>query len=231
MTTAARPTFDPARGGSGRGEKDLSALSKQYSSRDLPAHTKLKYRDPGQGTSEELRSRDFREELEKRERETKPGSSKANSSAPPSSVVRRAIEANSNSGTKRQKTDGAPQNLDADDPVESDNSDSDSDEDDTEALLAELNKIKRERAQEATKKELEKRHEEERIRMENILSGNPLLNYASTAKAELKVKRRWDDDVVFKNCARSEPDKKGALFINDSLRSEFHKKFMDKYIK
>lgn len=44
MTTAARPTFDPARGGSGRGEKDLSALSKQYSSRDLPGHTKLKYR-------------------------------------------------------------------------------------------------------------------------------------------------------------------------------------------
>lgn len=44
MTTAARPTFDPARGGTGRGEKDLSALSKQYSSRDLPGHTKLKYR-------------------------------------------------------------------------------------------------------------------------------------------------------------------------------------------
>ena len=44
MTTAARPTFEPARGGQGRGEKDLSAISKQYSSRDLPSHTKLKYR-------------------------------------------------------------------------------------------------------------------------------------------------------------------------------------------
>lgn len=44
MTTAARPTFDPARGGQGRGEKDLSAISRQYSSRDLPGHTKLKYR-------------------------------------------------------------------------------------------------------------------------------------------------------------------------------------------
>ncbi|XP_055523586.1 protein CWC15 homolog [Wyeomyia smithii] len=231
MTTAARPTFDPARGGSGRGEKDLSALSKQYSSRDLPSHTKLKYRDPGQGTSEELRSRDFRDELEKRERDNKSGG-KAGPSAPPSSIVRRAIESNNaSSSNKRQKVDAGPQNLDADDPVDSENSDSDSDEDDTAALLAELNKIKRERAQEATKKELEKRQEEERIRMENILSGNPLLNYASTAKAELKVKRRWDDDVVFKNCARSEPEKKGSQFINDSLRSEFHKKFMDKYIK
>ena len=44
MTTAARPTFEPARGGSGKGENDLSALSKQYSSRDLPSHQKLKYR-------------------------------------------------------------------------------------------------------------------------------------------------------------------------------------------
>ncbi len=41
---------------------------------------------------------------------------------------------------------------------------------------------------------------------------------------------RWDDDVVFKNCARGEDDKKPGNFINDTLRSEFHKKFMDKYV-
>jgi protein CWC15 len=35
MTTAARPTFDTARGGTGTRERDLSAMSKQYSSRDL----------------------------------------------------------------------------------------------------------------------------------------------------------------------------------------------------
>lgn len=45
------------------------------------------------------------------------------------------------------------------------------------------------------------------FRMENILSGNPLLRdlYAPSAAAEksdMKVKRRWDDDVVFKNCSR-----------------------------
>lgn len=44
MTSAARQALEPARGGTGRGEKDLSSLSKQYSSRDLPGHTKLKYR-------------------------------------------------------------------------------------------------------------------------------------------------------------------------------------------
>ncbi|XP_011181670.1 protein CWC15 homolog [Zeugodacus cucurbitae] len=241
MTTAARPTFDPARGGSGRGEKDLSALSKQYSSRDLPGHTKLKYRETGQGTSDELRNRDFRKELEDREREARP------SKALPS-IVRKAIEANNSasssaSGPKRARLEqpAAPVNLDADDPIDKDSSEEDSDsdeEDDTAALLAELNKIKQERLQEEARKDQEKKQEEERIRMENILSGNPLINYAPGSGAtasknlgsDLKVKRRWDDDVVFKNCARSEPEKK-THFINDSLRNEFHKKFMDKYIK
>ncbi|KAL5275605.1 CWC15 family protein [Megaselia abdita] len=221
MTTAARPTFDPARGGSGKGEKDLSALSKQYSSRDLPGHTRLKYREQGQGTFDELRGRDFRKELEERERTSK--------NVP--AIVRKAIEANNNASTSKRAKVDAPVNLDADDPVEADSSDDDSDsDDDTAALLAELNKIKKERAVDEAKKEQEKKQEDERIRMENILSGNPLLNYSSGSRGEMKIKRRWDDDVVFKNCARSEPEKK-SHFINDSLRSEFHKKFMDKYIK
>lgn len=43
---------------------------------------------------------------------------------------------------------------------------------------------------------------------------------------------RWDDDVVFKNCAKGEEERlKGKGYINDTLRSEFHKKFMDKYVK
>jgi hypothetical protein len=43
-------------------------MSKQYSSRDLPSHTALKSREQGQGTVEELRDRDFRAELEEREK-------------------------------------------------------------------------------------------------------------------------------------------------------------------
>ncbi|KAL1458295.1 hypothetical protein WDU94_008456 [Cyamophila willieti] len=219
MTTAARPTFEPARGGSGRGEKDLSAISKQYSSRDLPGHTKLKYREHGQGTNDELRSRDFRKDLEEREKEKD------------KTARIRAPEAHATS--KRPRLDQLPAaSLDADDPLDDEDSDADDSDDDEAALLAELAKIKKERAIEQTRKDTEKRQEEERIRMENILSGNPLLNYsAQAAKSDLKVKRRWDDDVVFKNCARSEPDKKNEQFINDSLRSEFHRKFMEKYVK
>lgn len=160
----------------------------------------------------------MRKELEEREREATGKSSKQ------PAVVRRALEANA----KRQKLE---QNPDADDPVDSDHSDDEDSEDDTAALMAELNKIKRERMMESAKKEEEKQQHEEKIRMENILSGNPLLNYTSAApKGNVKVKRRWNDDVVFKNCARTEVDK-GTTFINDSLRSEFHRKFMERYIK
>lgn len=230
MTTAARPTFDTARGGKGKWEGDLSAQSKQYSSRDLPAHTKLKYRNEGQGTTEELRGKDFKRDLDERER-----------------TAREKRERGSGGGGerrdyKRQRTEAiTAATLDADDPqdLEEEEEASGNESDDEDALLmAELAKIKKERAAEAAKREAERKAEEERIRMENILKGNPLLNQAqqqsasAVTAAAYKVRRRWDDDVVFKNCARGANDeKKKPEFINDTLRSEFHKKFMDKYIK
>lgn len=54
--------------------------------------------------------------------------------------------------------------------------------------------------------------------------GNPLLN--NNAKSDFNVKRRWDDDVIFKNQARGTDDKKKKEFVNDLLRSDFHKRFM-----
>lgn len=57
MTTAHRPTFDPARGGTQRGESDLSKLSTQYASRDMPSHKKLKYRQVGQAHPDEVREK------------------------------------------------------------------------------------------------------------------------------------------------------------------------------
>ncbi|KAK3065168.1 complexed with cef1p, partial [Teratosphaeriaceae sp. CCFEE 6253] len=56
MTTAHRPTFDPARGKeAGRGEA--------YHQRLLPAHKTLKYRQAAQGNPEEQARRDLRAEL------------------------------------------------------------------------------------------------------------------------------------------------------------------------
>jgi len=249
MTTAARPTFEPARGGRGKGEGDLSAMSKQYSSRDLPSHTKLKHRQSGQGTAEETKERDFRKELEEKEKIAK---EKKTGGVPRDAVAAAPSLPAGASSAKRPRIEGAAAgtggggggggavstvNLDADDPVDDDDDDDDdddSDEDDTAELMAELQRIKKERASEKSKKEEEERVEQERIRTENILHGNPLLNKganaAGGANPNFKVARRWDDDVVFKNCAKNF-DKNKKEFINDSLRSEFHKKFMDKYIK
>ncbi|RWS04247.1 spliceosome-associated protein CWC15-like protein [Dinothrombium tinctorium] len=217
-------SFESTKGGFGKGEKNLGVLSKQYSSRDLPSHLKLKYRQSGQGTAEDLKSKDFRKELQERERVAfqEKESSKRSSQQTSSS---RATAALPSSKKPRLET-----NIDADEPIrdEDDDDTSDSDEDDTEQLLAELNRIKRERAQEEARKEAERKAQEEKIRMENILSGNPLLN---SNKSDFKVKRRWDDDVVFKNCAKNDFDEKEKPFINDTLRSQFHRKFMEKYIK
>jgi len=40
---------------------------------------------------------------------------------------------------------------------------------------------------------------------------------------------RWYEDTVFRNQARSEKQKKKE-FVNDNVRSSFHKKFLSKYI-
>ncbi|VDL50511.1 unnamed protein product [Hymenolepis diminuta] len=266
MTTAGRPTWNTAKGGKGKWEGDLSALSKQYSVRDLPSHTKLKYRQEGQGRPEDLQGKDFKRDLEERERQAalEKAAKKGNLAAPghaalPHSDEKRPASAitesdrSSGGSSKRPKhtvnVSAVPTaNLDADDPWEEDyteedqkltknddNSDlssdggDDDDDEDEESLLAELAKIKQERAEEAIKAAADRKAAEETIRMEKILKGNPLLNTDNSA--EFKVKRRWDDDVVFKNCARGEVDHSKRGFVNDTLRSEFHKKFMKKYIQ
>uniref|UniRef100_A0A915E0S0 Uncharacterized protein n=1 Tax=Ditylenchus dipsaci TaxID=166011 RepID=A0A915E0S0_9BILA len=219
MTTAHRPTFNPAQGGTGRNEGDLSKLSQQYSSRDMPSHTKLKYRQKGQAHPDEVMTKDLRRDVEDRELNSKDRRSRDSSSS--------GITA------KKPKLDALPPaNLDADDPQDADDdlSDSDQDSDDDADLMAELERIKKERAAERVAKERREAEEQERIRQDNILHGNPLLTADSSA--DFKVKRRWDDDVIFKNCARGlDERKKEPTFINDAIRSEFHKKFMEKYIK
>jgi protein CWC15 len=111
-------------------------------------------------------------------------------------------------------------------------------EDETAALMRELEKIKKERAEAKAKEvcmvfidiealltnvqEAEHAAEEEEQREIDIARGNPLLN-----SNDFTIKRRWDDDVVFKNQARGTEDRnKKKEFINDMLRSDFHKKFM-----
>ena len=43
-------------------------------------------------------------------------------------------------------------------------------------------------------------------------------------------KVNWDDDVVFRNQTRTEP-KKPRRFVNDTVRRDFHRRFLTKYIQ
>lgn len=93
-------------------------------------------------------------------------------------------------------------------------------------LLAELERIKKERAEEAARKQKTVDAEKESQLREEVARGNPLLNQ----NLAFQVKRRWDDDVVFRNQARGEP-KAQKRFVNYTIRNDFHKRFLNRYIK
>jgi protein CWC15 len=114
-----------------------------------------------------------------------------------------------------------------DKPNFSDSSESE-DEDDTAALMAELAKIKAERASERVRQDAEADAKDRDERDHAMATGNPLLN---SGTKDFNIKRRWDDDVIFKNQARGVDDKPKNRFVNDMLRSDFHKKFLNKYVK
>ncbi|KAF2819271.1 Cwf15/Cwc15 cell cycle control protein [Ophiobolus disseminans] len=237
MTTAHRPTFDPARG-------KEAQRGPAYHQRLLPAHTTLKHRQPGQGGEADANHRDLRAEL--LEAEARHFAKKNGTYVEPESV------AESGSAPKRQiedvtmaedgEEDEAAQKRrrievlekyreedadDSSDESESSDDDDEDEEDETAALMRELEKIKKERAAVKAKEEAARAAEEDEQREIDVARGNPLLN-----SRDFAMKRRWDDDVVFKNQARGTEDRnKKKEFINDMLRSDFHKKFMSKYIR
>lgn len=83
-------------------------------------------------------------------------------------------------------------------------------EDDTEALMAELAKIRKER--------------EDKKKEESALKGNPLLHMGDLPAP----KKSWRSNTAFK---RSKPDKKEDEFTTDTLNSDTHRKFLSKYVR
>lgn len=257
MTTAHRPTFDPARG-------KEAARGEAYHQRLLPAHKILKYRQATQGAPNEQAKRDLRAELLRNERKhfaKKAGREIGDEDEDGENGVgekeRLAIEGgDGEGGVKRKLETGAGEEGDAvededyeakkrrvleetkDIDADSDSSSSseedsedDSDDDEEAELMRELAKIKAERAEAAAKEAAEKARKDEDQREKDIALGNPLLNNPS-GQNEYGVKRRWDDDVVFKNQARGTEERgKEKQFVNDLLRSDFHRRFMDRYVR
>ncbi|KAH8890928.1 Cwf15/Cwc15 cell cycle control protein [Thozetella sp. PMI_491] len=238
MTTAHRPTFDPA-----RGKEALRGPA--YHQRLLPAHTQLKFRKAGQGGDADREVRDLRAELEAAEAahfaklnggpapSDKDGASDADSSAKRPLKLTSQADGEEDPEAKRRRILEETRDIDADDSEgEDEEDDDDSDDDDSSddedaELQRELERVRRERMEKREKEERERAAAEQEAREKDIALGNPLLN-----KPDFNIKRRWDDDVVFKNQARGTDDKgKKKEFINDMLRSDFHKKFMSKYVR
>ncbi|TFY78688.1 hypothetical protein EWM64_g5325 [Hericium alpestre] len=253
MSTAHRPTWDPAQA------KDVKGGSRQFSVRDMAAHTKLKFRQAGQTSIDEVRKVDLRAELLAAEAEARAKKRRANG-LPVEDVgeAPMAIEGaggEDESANKRRKLLQETLELDRDEESEEEGEEKEGEEkgeseeeeseeeDDTAELLRELEKIKRERAEEKQRQEREENAQQQAEREAQVATSNPLLNLAAalggqspgvstTVPGTFAVKRRWDDDLIFKNQAMDTRDKgKNPQFVNDLLRTEFHKKFMSRFIK
>ncbi|KAK9235173.1 Pre-mRNA-splicing factor Cwf15/Cwc15 [Lipomyces kononenkoae] len=267
MTTAHRPTFDPARG------KDSQAPTRIYHSRMLPAHTQLKYRKRGQGgvadrpdlTAEERvweREAMKRELLAKEAESNEKKGRKSTSSTPQllleagnnadeedeeerrqkrrRMILEEAAKAQSESDNEEQGDnadsgsggdEGSESESEVDDDEEDNDDDEEEEEDETAELMRELARIKRERAAEKERQERERQAAEDAEREGQAIKGNPLLSFNDGFVSSSKPSKRWDEDVVFKNQAKGVDDKPKGGFINDMLRSDFHRKFMNKYVK
>ncbi|KAL7006328.1 complexed with cef1p [Cystobasidiomycetes sp. EMM_F5] len=290
MSTAHRPTWVPAQA------RDAGSATRQVSTKDQNAYTKLKFRQPGQGTTNDVARRDLKLELERAERiarnkrkgiaETEEADVNGRGTAttqqeneqeakrrkliadaaeldrddsddePAGEVDLGAGKSNNNGAVngkgkgravddgEDEQEDGQQNEDDDDDDDDSDDSeDEEDDEDETAELLRELEKIKRERAEEKARQERERAESAAISAEEAAASGNPLLNLqaalsgqrsyesssASSASASFTVKKRWDDDVIFKNQAMKSDEPKKE-FVNDLIRTQFHRRFLQKYI-
>jgi len=220
---SGRPTWTPA-SGNAFVSNARGMASKQYSSRDLPGFTKLKERQQGQNTSEEIKKRDLKKELKNREKKLKSktdGAEVKDTEAMP--IIQPPLIKQEN--TEEPKEFKVDPNLDADDSdSNSTSSSSGSDKDDAaeEAeLMRELEKIKKEREEEQKRKQLIEQEERNKI----IMESNPLMT-----TQDATIKKKWYEETIFRHQTKNEPVIK-KRFINDTTRNDFHKKFLDRYIK
>jgi protein CWC15 len=204
MTTAHRPTFDPARG------KD-SLRGPGYHQRLLPAHKTLKFRQATQGTTDEHSARDLRAELlraerrhfaKKEGRELSPEleeekvtlaidqSSKGQKRSLESATGEEGQEGEQDEEdyeVKRKRVLEETRDVDADSDdaseEDSDSSDDEDDDDDEAELMRELAKIKAERAEAAAREAAEQAAKEEEQQMRDIATGNPLLNKGTSTRS------------------------------------------------
>ena len=102
-------------------------------------------------------------------------------------------------------------------------------------LMREYAKVKAEREAERRKQDEERAELLRKQEAEAALGKNPLMasslgsEVASVVDESYALRKRWYEETVFKNQARGTGQQK-KRFINDTVRSDFHRRFMAKYI-
>ncbi|KAI4214444.1 MAG: hypothetical protein LQ349_009212, partial [Xanthoria aureola] len=188
---------------------------------------------PGQGGDADVQPRDLRAQL--LEAEAAHFSKSDGTATKPATIAdsttpsKRRLEAGPGQDAdgeedidaKRRRVLEETRHLDADSDEssnassEEDRDSSDDDEDETAELLRELEKIKKERAEKQAQEDREKVKAEQEDRERDIALGNPLLNPHKSTES----KRRWDDDVVFRNQARGTENKGKREFVNSRIKT------------
>jgi len=237
MTTAHRPTWNTAIGNSGDyGNWNTGGkVSGQFSVKDMPAQTTLKFRQgaqvPDYQSKQDLVQAEALAVEEKRKAEKRSlldddaaAGAKVLSSAKPLLLTNDEVDTE-RILRKYDDRDDEEEDYSDLDTSDSDDDDDDDDELEEELLQRELEKIKKEREEARLRKEAEESELSLREKSDATMESNPLL-----AKSSMQVKRKWNDDVVFKNQARSEPETR-KRFVNDTIRNDFHRRFLGKYMK
>ncbi|KAF0983998.1 hypothetical protein FDP41_007913 [Naegleria fowleri] len=237
MSSANRPTFNPAKATETQGGFKRYVPSHTQSMYLLPAHTVLKTRQIGQNSIDEVKQKDLKKELENREKESKKKNTLQSLKQDQEEETKDKIlsiqeqkkekedlnsEEENETNHKKQKSKYDDEDEDLDSSSSDDESD-DSDNSDDEELMKELARIKKENA-EKDRKELQQR----------ALTSNPLLqpiNVQQQDEESFTVKRKWTDSTVFKNQAREDKQQKKKRFINDTTRNDYHKEFMNEFMK
>lgn len=232
MTTAHRPTWAPAKGGDNEGGFKSYAPSSLVRAKDGNAGGVLKRRADLDLLGEPSSAAALRAELEARERKHLREQRAAEFDEEKEKDVL-LLEGRSGGGGPTL----VPNDADADDADDggggasaSDSDDDDDDDSDDEAaLLAELEKIKAERAAAAAAAAADQTAVADASVRDQVMGGNPLLAGGSGG-GEFGVARAFGDDTVFRStAARAPPSTPAKTFVNDTVRSEFHKRFMRRF--
>lgn len=220
MTGAHRPTFDHAMG------KEKKISSSITHKRAHPSHSKLKFRNKKQKRYSEFEESDTDHKLE-HENDFKtneliikiPDSLSEHNG-------RRVVSPDSMDDNSRKsdtivrhsgldKQEGNEEEI-AEESVE----ESEEESDDEEELLREMSLIKKEREQALLRKK------QEDVESKALVS-NPLLRLKSE-EAEQPQRKSWR---VAKPMAKSTKVSQVDRYTNDTLKSDYHKEFLDKYVK